>query len=327
MIRITISGTEIYGKMDTKLTSGSVGRVVEFTFDSAWDGLFKTVVFRVGDDSRSCYLGDNTMCEFPWELLTHDKVGKLIHIGVCGMRDEKIVFPTMYTYVGKLEQGADPNADPSIEHSPELVEQLIEIAEEAKEIAQSVRDDLDSGDYGGGGADGYSPIAKVEETINGAIITITDKNGTTTATITDGKDGAQGPQGPQGKDGASIAVENVSESTADGGSNVITFSDGKTVTVKNGSSGSKGDKGDTGLPGSNGLDGYSPTVTVSKSGKITTIKITDKNGTKTATINDGGDGASGKDGYTPIRGTDYWTEADKAEIKSYVDDAILGGAW
>ena len=35
----------------------------------------------------------------------------------------------------------------------------------------------------------------------------------------------------------------------------------------------------------------------------------------------------GKDGYSPIRGKDYWTDADKAEIKSYVDEAILGGAW
>jgi hypothetical protein len=35
----------------------------------------------------------------------------------------------------------------------------------------------------------------------------------------------------------------------------------------------------------------------------------------------------GKDGKTPERGVDYWTEADKAEIKSYVDEAILGGAW
>lgn len=35
----------------------------------------------------------------------------------------------------------------------------------------------------------------------------------------------------------------------------------------------------------------------------------------------------GTDGYTPVRGTDYWTDADKAEIKAYVDDAILGGAW
>lgn len=33
------------------------------------------------------------------------------------------------------------------------------------------------------------------------------------------------------------------------------------------------------------------------------------------------------DGYTPVRGSDYWTEDDIAEIKGYVDDAILGGAW
>jgi hypothetical protein len=32
-------------------------------------------------------------------------------------------------------------------------------------------------------------------------------------------------------------------------------------------------------------------------------------------------------GKTPVRGIDYWNEADKAEIKSYVDEAILGGAW
>ena len=35
----------------------------------------------------------------------------------------------------------------------------------------------------------------------------------------------------------------------------------------------------------------------------------------------------GADGKTPVRGTDYWTEEDKVEIKSYVDEAILGGAW
>ena len=38
-------------------------------------------------------------------------------------------------------------------------------------------------------------------------------------------------------------------------------------------------------------------------------------------------GEPGKDGKTPARGTDYWTAADIAEIKSYVDNAILGGAW
>lgn len=32
-------------------------------------------------------------------------------------------------------------------------------------------------------------------------------------------------------------------------------------------------------------------------------------------------------GYTPQKGVDYWTDGDKEEIKGYVNDAILGGAW
>jgi hypothetical protein len=31
--------------------------------------------------------------------------------------------------------------------------------------------------------------------------------------------------------------------------------------------------------------------------------------------------------YTPVKGVDYWTDEDKAEIKAYVDEAILGGEW
>ena len=34
-----------------------------------------------------------------------------------------------------------------------------------------------------------------------------------------------------------------------------------------------------------------------------------------------------KNGETPVRGVDYWTDADIAGIKAYVDEAILGGAW
>ena len=57
--------------------------------------------------------------------------------------------------------------------------------------------------------------------------------------------------------------------------------------------GDKGDKGDTGAPGADGKDGA--------------------------------DGAAGADGYTPVRGTDYWTAQDVAEIQSYIDNQI-GGA-
>lgn len=38
-------------------------------------------------------------------------------------------------------------------------------------------------------------------------------------------------------------------------------------------------------------------------------------------------GENGQNGITPVREVHYWTEADKAEIKSYVDAAILGGEW
>lgn len=45
--------------------------------------------------------------------------------------------------------------------------------------------------------------------------------------------------------------------------------------------------------GEKGERGVSPTVNISKSGKTTTIAITDANGTQTATINDGVDGVDG----------------------------------
>lgn len=96
-------------------------------------------------------------------------------------------------------------------------------------------------------------------------------------------------QGEPGADGTSVTVKSVSESTADGGSNVVTFSDGKTLTVKNGSKGSKGDKGDKGDTGATGATGK-----------------------------------NGADGYTPVRGTDYWTEADKVEIVQRVIESLGG---
>ena len=52
--------------------------------------------------------------------------------------------------------------------------------------------------------------------------------------------------------------------------------------------GPKGDKGDKGDTGEQGLQGFSPIATVSKTGNVSTITITDKNGTTTSQILDGG---------------------------------------
>lgn len=61
--------------------------------------------------------------------------------------------------------------------------------------------------------------------------------------------------GPQGEPGTSVSISSVSESTADGGSNVVTFSDGTTLIIKNGSKGSQGPEGKAGEAGTRGDKG------------------------------------------------------------------------
>ncbi len=70
-----------------------------------------------------------------------------------------------------------------------------------------------------------------------------------------GEKGDPGTPGADGKDGVSVNIVSVTESTESGGENVVTFSDGTTLTVMNGLKGEKGDKGDTGDAGSGGSGG------------------------------------------------------------------------
>lgn len=97
------------------------------------------------------------------------------------------------------------------------------------------------------------------------------KDGIDGYTPVKGVDYFDGTNGKDGADGTSVTVSSVTESTTDGGSNVVTFSDGKTLTVKNGTKGSAG-----------------------------------------------ADGAKGADGKTPVKGVDYFNEADKAEFSEYI---------
>jgi hypothetical protein len=64
-----------------------------------------------------------------------------------------------------------------------------------------------------------------------------------------GEQGTPGINGENGKDGTSIYITSINESTMDGGENKVTFSDGKILTVKNGSKGDKGDSSEVDLTG------------------------------------------------------------------------------
>lgn len=166
------------------------------------------------------------------------------------------------------------------------------------------------------GKDGYSPTVDIEQTAEGAVITITDARGDHTATILNGAQGpkgdpgdtgATGPQGPKGDtgdtgaDGFSPTVQ--AEETEGGARVTITDKDGPHLfRIKNGAKGAKGDTGETGPTGPQGIQGIQ--------------------------------GPKGDKGDKGDQGDDYvLTAADKAEIvvtcnaeiKQYVDDNILGG--
>ena len=105
-------------------------------------------------------------------------------------------------------------------------------------------------------------------------------------------------------DGTSVTVKSVSESTADGGSNVVTFSDGKTLTVKNGSKGTDG---------TNGTNGTSVTVSnVSES--------TASGGTNVVTFSDGKkvNIKNGKDGTNGTNGTSATITSASATVDANV---------
>ena len=185
-----------------------------------------------------------------------------------------------------------------------------------------------AGGSGGAGADGFSPVASVTQTNSGAVITITDKGGTTTATVTNGKDGATGEKGDQGIQGETGAKGDKGDTGANGKDGVSATHrwNGTVLTITSASGTSSADlKGDTGAAGK---DGTSVTVkSVSESAADGGSNVVTFSDGKTLTVKNGSKGSTGTAGKTPVRGTDYWTAADIAEIKSYVDEAILGGAW
>lgn len=80
-----------------------------------------------------------------------------------------------------------------------------------------------------------------------------------------------------------------------------------------------------------GSDGFSPSVVITDIDGGHRVTITDSTGEKSFDVLDGatgpkGDtgetgatGPAGADGKTPVKGTDYWTEADKKEI---IDEVV-----
>lgn len=166
---------------------GSVNYLIaEFDFKTDdWKETIKTAIFK-NPSSKKEYdvILDEDHCVVPWEALAVDGS---CEVSVYGLSENyKITtniecFSVLPTLVG---------GSASQEPTPTVYEQIL------KKLA-----DLEE-NGGGSGEDGFSPIAKVTQTDEGAVITIEDKEGETEATVYHGKDGKDGQD-------ATVTMENI----------------------------------------------------------------------------------------------------------------------
>ena len=119
-----------------------------------------------------------------------------------------------------------------------------------------------------------------------------------------GDTGATGPQGPKGDTGATGPKGDTGDTGATG------------PKGDTGSQGPQGPKGETGATGAAGSDGITPTTTVTTITGGHNVAFSYGSGDSRNTDFDVMDG---QDGHTPVKGTDYWTAQDRAEI---VEDVL-----
>lgn len=118
-----------------------------------------------------------------------------------------------------------------------------------------------------------------------------------------GDTGEQGPQGIQGEQG----IQGPQGDKGDKGDKGVKGDTG--ATGPKGEQGPQGERGPAGTNGTDGEDGFSPIANVTKSGKVVTITITDKNGTTTETVSD-----ADLTGY--VQNTDYASDSTGGVIKT-----------
>ena len=106
-----------------KITAGTVGLPVVFSFDSQWDKLSKTAVFRAGhvEKIRENLENETTV---PWEVLANPN--EWLSIGVYGVNaDGTVAIPTVWANVRIICDGANTYGDVSAAPSLPIWQKLL----------------------------------------------------------------------------------------------------------------------------------------------------------------------------------------------------------
>ena len=105
-----------------RITAGTVGLPVEFSFDNQWEGLSKTAVFKAGCTEM---IVENLDVETiaPWETTANPNVW--LSIGVYGVNaDGSVAIPTIWANVCVICEGTNPEGDVSTAPTPPVWQRL-----------------------------------------------------------------------------------------------------------------------------------------------------------------------------------------------------------
>ena len=209
MIKVHISGNRADVIEREPLTSGTVGKVLNFAFTEDWRLLIKYAVFE-GSGRRIALTNIGESCIIPHEVLA--KHGGALRVGVYGRTaDGSAATPTVYAQLGIIQRGADPNADPSTKPTlpvwAQLQAQIGDLSnlttEDKTNLVAAINEAAKSGGSGSGGAasTGIESITyKGEDESGGNMYTVLLTDGTSyDITAPKGAKGDKGDPGVPGK--------------------------------------------------------------------------------------------------------------------------------
>ena len=251
MFQINARGNIISVQNTELITSGSVAVYkCHFVFDSAWDGFFKSAVFRVGSMSRTEPLDSEDTCEIPWELLVKKNVGLSVEVSVYGTKGEVEILPTIWDKLGRIRAGSEPGDDAK-DPTPSTFDRIANLV---KSYGEKVSDELEDAKEAADEAKAYAEEAEEwakKAAAGGSSISadmVTFSDGDTfqqkyNSGELRGPAGPAGPTGPAGKAGANGKDGAPGANGKDG------------APGKDGVDGKDGEPGAPGAPGADGKDG------------------------------------------------------------------------
>lgn len=150
MIFAKINGQSIRALYDSVASDSVEFLRVKFEYSDEWNGFVKTVVFEsesadkavsvVLEDGNPLYLGNNT-CLVPFEVIKSPE----FTLSVFGVKGDSLI--TTDTATVRVLQSGYCEGDVPAEPTPSEYQQIIDIVSAAKQTADSLRADADSGAF------------------------------------------------------------------------------------------------------------------------------------------------------------------------------------